>query len=212
MSSERGKIARNTMIVAGATLISRGLGFIRDMIVAFALGAGPLADAFFVAFRIPNLLRRLFGEGSLTMAFIPVYARVKNEQGEAAAQEMARSALVWLVTILCSITLLAELGAEGIVYLVAPGFADNPELVTSTTLLLRICFPYIILISSVALCMGILNASGHFFAPALAPVMLNISLITAALTGYYFGLSVAECMAWGFWPEACSSGNSSSPT
>lgn len=185
------------MIVAGATLISRGLGFVRDMIVAFTLGAGFMADAFFVAFRIPNLLRRLFGEGSLTMAFIPVYTRVKAEQGELAAQEMARSALVWVVTILCGITLVAELGAGVIVYLVAPGFVDNPELTATTTQLLRICFPYIIMISSVALCMGILNASGHFLGPALAPVMLNIALISAALTGYYLGLSVAECMAWG---------------
>lgn len=197
MSKESRDIARNTMVVAGATLLSRGLGFVRDMIVAFTLGAGFMADAFFVAFRIPNLLRRLFGEGSLTMAFIPVFTRVREEQGEAAAQEMARSALIWLLTILVGVTLFAELAAGGIVHMVAPGFADNPELLQTTTLLLRICFPYIIVISSVALCMGILNASGLFLAPALAPVMLNLALITAALTGYFLGLSVAECMAWG---------------
>lgn len=185
------------MVVAGATLISRVLGFVRDMIVAFTLGAGFMADAFFVAFRIPNLLRRLFGEGSLTMAFIPVFTRVRAEQGEAAAQAMARSALVWLVTILTALTVVVELAAGGVVWVIAPGFIDDPALFDTTTLLLRICFPYIVLISAVALCMGILNAGGHFLAPALAPVLLNAALITAALTGYALGVPVAVCMAWG---------------
>ncbi|MBU1248338.1 MAG: murein biosynthesis integral membrane protein MurJ [Proteobacteria bacterium] len=197
MSGQGREIARNTMVVAGATLISRGLGLVRDMIVAFTLGAGFMADAFFVAFRIPNLLRRLFGEGSLTMAFIPIYARTRAEQGDAAAHEMARSAMVWLVMILVAITLVVEVFAGGVVYLIAPGFTSNPELFDTTTALLRICFPYIILISGVALCMGLLNASGHFMAPAMSPVLLNLTLIIGALTGYYLGLSVAECMAWG---------------
>ncbi|MGE4290792.1 MAG: murein biosynthesis integral membrane protein MurJ [Desulfovibrio sp.] len=192
-----GGLARNTLVVAGATLISRGLGFVRDMIVAFALGAGFAADAFFVAFRIPNLMRRLFGEGSLTMAFIPVYARVREEQGEAAAKEMARSALVWLCLILGLLTLLVEVLAGPLTFLIAPGFADNPELFALTTRLLRVCFPYVIMICAVALCMGILNAHGHFMAPALSPVMLNITLIVAALGGYYSGGDVALCMGFG---------------
>ncbi|MDD4733108.1 MAG: murein biosynthesis integral membrane protein MurJ [Desulfovibrio sp.] len=196
-AASHGGLARNTLVVAGATLISRVLGFVRDVIVAFALGAGAAADAFFVAFRIPNLLRRLFGEGSLTMAFIPVYTRVREEQGDRAAREMARSALVWLVLILGGLTLLVEALAGPLTYVVAPGFADDPERFGMTVNLLRIVFPYVILICSVALCMGILNAHGHFLAPALAPVLLNVALIAAALAGYYAGGNVAVCMAVG---------------
>ncbi|KAB1441615.1 murein biosynthesis integral membrane protein MurJ [Pseudodesulfovibrio senegalensis] len=197
MSAHGRKIARNAGVVAGATLVSRVLGFVRDLIVAFALGAGLLADAFFVAFRIPNLLRRLFGEGSLTMAFIPVYARVREEQGEEAAQAMARSAMIWLAVILTGITLLAELAAGPLTMAIAPGFTRNPEQFAVTVDLVRICFPYVIFICSVALCMGMLNAQGHFLAPALAPSVLNVALIGAALTGYWAGWNVAYAMAFG---------------
>lgn len=183
--------------MAGATLISRILGFVRDVIVAFALGAGLFADAFFVAFRIPNLLRRLFGEGSLTMAFIPVYSRVKEEHGEEEAQAMARSAMIWLAVILCSITILAEILARPLTMAIAPGFTKNLEQFQVTIDLVRICFPYVIFICGVALCMGILNARDHFLAPALAPVVLNVALIGSALTGYYCGLNVAYSMAYG---------------
>ncbi|SMF25444.1 murein biosynthesis integral membrane protein MurJ [Desulfovibrio gilichinskyi] len=197
MTAESANIVRNASVVAGATLLSRILGFVRDLIVAFALGAGLPADAFFVAFRIPNLLRRLFGEGSLTMAFVPVFSRVKNEQGQEAAFDMARSALVWLLLILGVITVLAIAGAKPLVLMIAPGFGRNPELMSLTVSLLRICFPYVIFICGVALCMGILNSMGHFLAPALAPCALNLALIGSALTGYYTGNNVAVFMAWG---------------
>ncbi len=183
--------------MAGATLISRGLGFVRDIIVAFALGAGVFADAFFVAFRIPNLLRRLFGEGSLTMAFIPVFSRIREEQGEEAAREMARSAMIWLCVILTGVTVVVELLAGPLTYAIAPGFAKNPEQFGVTVDLVRICFPYVIFICGVALCMGILNASDHFLGPALAPCLLNVALISAALLGYFMGWNVAYAMAFG---------------
>ena len=183
--------------MAGATLVSRILGFVRDVIVAFALGAGLFADAFFVAFRIPNLLRRLFGEGSLTMAFIPVYSRIREEEGEEAAQAMARSAMIWLAVILCSITVLVEVVARPVTMAIAPGFIKNVEQFNTTVDLVRICFPYVIFICGVALCMGILNARDHFLAPALAPVVLNVTLIGSALLGYFFGLNVAYSMAYG---------------
>ena len=196
--NEHGKIiARNAAVVAGATLLSRVLGFVRDVIVAFALGAGLFADAFFVAFRIPNLLRRLFGEGSLTMAFIPVFSRIKEEEGEDAAREMARSAMIWLAVILGGITLLAELLAGPITMAIAPGFLDNAVLFETTVDLVRICFPYVLFICGVALCMGILNADNHFLAPALAPTVLNVVLIGAALAGYFLGINVAYAMAVG---------------
>lgn len=197
MTAESSKIVRNASVVAGATLLSRVLGFVRDLIVAFALGAGLPADAFFVAFRIPNLLRRLFGEGSLTMAFVPVFSRVRKEQGEGAAFEMARSAMLWLLLILGTLTVLAIVGAKYLVLLIAPGFGANPELMSLSVDLVRVCFPYVIFICGVALCMGILNSVGHFLAPALAPCMLNVALIGSALTGYFTGNNVALFMAWG---------------
>lgn len=197
MGEHSRRIARNASVVAAATLISRILGFIRDIIVAFALGTGLFADAFFVAFRIPNLLRRLFGEGSLTMAFIPVFSRVREEEGEAAAHEMARSAMIWLAVILGGITLLAEMSAGPITAAIAPGFIKNHELFAVTVDLVRICFPYVLFICGVALCMGILNASDQFLAPALAPSVLNVALIGSALSGFYAGWNVAYSMAYG---------------
>ena len=197
MNDHSRAIAKNAAVVGGATLISRILGFARDLIIAFALGAGPLADAFFVAFRLPNLLRRLFGEGSLTMAFVPVFTRLREEDGEPEAHAFARSTLFWLVCILGVLSLGAGVLARPIVLLVAPGFADDPELMATTAELVRICFPYILFISGVALCMGVLNASGRFLAPALAPCALNVVLIAAALTGVAMGLSVPHCLAWG---------------
>lgn len=197
MNKHGKNIARNAAVVAGATLLSRILGFVRDVIVAFALGAGLFADAFFVAFRIPNLLRRLFGEGSLTLAFIPIFSRICEEEGEEAAQAMARSAMIWLGIILGAITVLVEIFAGPITMGIAPGFIANNELFKTTVDLVRICFPYAIFICGVALCMGILNAKGHFLAPALAPVVLNVALISAALIGYFSGLNVAYSMAYG---------------
>lgn len=198
MTAQHGEqIACNTLVVAGATLISRGLGFLRDVIIAHILGAAMAADAFFVAFRVPNVLRRLFGEGSLTMAFIPAYSRVREEQGEAAAHAMARSAMVWLGLILGGLTLAVEFLAGPLTFLIAPGFHHTPELFALTTRLLRICFPYIILISAVALCMGILNARNHFWAPAMAPVALNVALIAAAILAWAAETDVAVAMAWG---------------
>jgi len=197
MNAETRHIAKRAATVAGATLMSRVLGFVRDLITAFVLGAGLFADAFFVAFRIPNLLRSLFAEGSLTMAFIPTFSRVRAEEGEARAQEMARSVLAWLVGILSCITLLAIVFAPQLTALIAPGFAKNPELLSATADLLRICFPFIVFISAVGLCMGILNAMDHFFAPAFAPCLLNIGFICAGLIGWRMGWNVAYALAWG---------------
>ncbi len=197
MNAESRQIARRAITVAGTTLISRVLGFARDLITAFTLGAGMFADAFFVAFRIPNLLRSLFVEGSMTMAFIPTFSRVRAEEGEARAQEMARSVLAWLLAILTVITLFAIAFAPQVTALIAPGFGKNPEQLATTASLLRICFPYIVLISAVGLCMGILNASDHFFAPAFAPCILNVGFIVAALIGWKLGLNVAYALSWG---------------
>lgn len=196
MNTHARSIAKSALVVASGTFMSRLLGFARDMVTAYALGAGWAADAFFVAFRIPNLLRNLFGEGSMTMAFVPVYTRTRQEQGEPAAQATARAALAWLVVILGALTVLAELAAGPITSLMAPGFADNPEAAALTTTLLRITFPFALSICCVALCMGILNASGKFLAPALAPCVLNITLISAGLGAVFLHFSVPHALAW----------------
>ncbi len=190
-------LTRKASVVAGATLVSRVLGFVRDLIIAFTLGAGPMADAFFVAFRIPNLLRRLFAEGSLTLAFVPVFTKTKNSRGHEAAFALARSVQVWLLIILGALTFLALIFAAPLTMLVAPGFRDDPQIFQATVNLVRICFPYILFISSVALCMGILNSMNHFLAPALAPGLMNIVLIVFALAGYLSGTSVAIALSMG---------------
>ncbi|MCF8039189.1 MAG: murein biosynthesis integral membrane protein MurJ [Desulfohalobiaceae bacterium] len=191
------KIARNASVVAGATLLSRVLGFLRDVIIAFALGAGPLGDAFFVAFRIPNLLRRLFAEGSLTMAFVPVFTRTRLEQGLSPAFTLARSTRLWLLLVLGLITLIVLPAAGPLTYLIAPGLSRHAPTFELTVSLVRICFPYIIFISLVALCMGILNSLDHFLAPALAPCILNLVLISSALYAVGTGSSVPFALAVG---------------
>jgi putative peptidoglycan lipid II flippase len=192
-----GTLARKASVVAGATLISRILGFARDLIIAFTLGAGPVADAFFVAFRLPNLLRRLFAEGSLTLAFIPVFTKIKNSQGKDEAFILARSVQVWLLIIVGLITMLAIIFASPLTSIIAPGFRSNPEIFDLTVTLVRVCFPYILFISSVAMCMGILNSMNHFFAPAVAPALMNLTLIICALTAYYGGFNVALYLSAG---------------
>jgi putative peptidoglycan lipid II flippase len=179
--SSPGKILRAVGVVSGATMLSRILGFVRDMVTAHYLGTGIAADAFFVAFRIPNLLRRLFGEGSLTASFIPVFSDylAAGRQGE--ARHIAQAAFTLLGIILVLVTVAGICLAPLIITIIAPGFTDNHEKFALTVLLNRVMFPYILCISLVALAMGILNAVDHFLAPALAPVLLNICMITAVL-------------------------------
>lgn len=195
--STQTKIARNASVVSGATLLSRVLGLARDLIMAYALGASVLADAFFVAFRVPNLLRSLFAEGSLTMAFVPTFVQIREKEGDQAAFTLARSIQLWLLFILGGLTLLVLLFPKSVAMLIASGFAaKRPEMFELTAYLIQICFPYILFVSGVALCMGILNSMGHFLMPALAPCVLNIALITAGLLAIRTGGNVAIWLAW----------------
>lgn len=192
------RLAKNASVVAVATLISRGLGFLRDVIMAYALGVSGMADAFFVAFRLPNLLRSLFAEGSLAMAFVPTFVKVRAESGVQAAFTVARSVQLWLLGVLGLLTLGVLWAPEAAAMLLASGFAAaRPELFQRTAELVAVCFPYILCISSVALCMGILNACGHFLVPALAPCLLNICLIAASLLAVAVHGDVAWFLAWG---------------
>ena len=190
-------IARNAGIISVATLLSRILGFLRDLILAAVLGAGPIADAFFVAFRLPNILRRLFAEGSLTMAFVPVYTRYFKEHGSETADSIARGVQIWLLILLLPLCLAAIIFSSKITAFIAPGFTSSADIFGLTSKLIAICFPYIIFISAVALCMGILNSRGHFLAPALAPCILNLTLISAAGIAWFFNINIALALAWG---------------
>ncbi|MFO7838390.1 MAG: murein biosynthesis integral membrane protein MurJ [Desulfosalsimonadaceae bacterium] len=179
MSSEKKQLTRAAGIIGTATFLSRILGFLRDMAVAWLFGAGFYSDAFFVAFRIPNLLRRLFAEGSLSIAFVPVFTEYLSRRGRAEAFRMASSTLRIVSLLLVFIILAGILAAPYIVSGIAPGFSGAKY--SLTVWLTRVMFPYIFCICLVALSMGILNSLGHFAAPALAPVLLNLAIIGAAL-------------------------------
>ncbi|WP_300161319.1 murein biosynthesis integral membrane protein MurJ [Solidesulfovibrio sp.] len=196
MSQHVRQIAKDASIVGGATLLSRILGFFRDMILAYVLGAGIAADAFYVAYRLPNMMRRLFAEGSMTMAFVPVFTKLREEEGDARAFAMPRAAMVWLLIILGVLTTLAIVFARPLTALITPGFTDDPKLFELTVELTRIVFPYILEISAVALCMGVLNSFGHFLAPALATSELNTIIIIGAGVAWLFGFDVAHTLAW----------------
>ncbi len=180
--SEAGRVTRAAGVVGAATFLSRIFGFVRDMVIAGFFGAGLGSDAFFVAFRIPNLLRRLFAEGSLSIAFIPVFTDYLHHQGREEAYRFAGSTFRLLSIILAGIILIGMIFSPQLVRIIAPGFADSPEKIVLTAHLTRIMFPYVFFICLVALCMGVLNTLDHFAAPALAPVFLNISMILSIFT------------------------------
>lgn len=180
-SGAKKQVAKAAGTVGLATLLSRVFGFVRDMVVAGFFGAGLATDAFFVAFRIPNLLRRLFAEGSLTIAFVPVFTEYLEKETKKDALDLANVAFTLLSIILVVVSLLGVICSPVIVKIIAPGFSKMPDKYHLTVFLTRLMFPYIFFISLVALCMGILNSLRHFAAPALAPVALNISMIVAAL-------------------------------
>ena len=180
--SENSRVVRAAGVVGMATMLSRVFGFIRDIIVASLFGAGLTTDAFFVAFRIPNLLRRLLAEGSLTVSFVPVFTEYLKNRTREEALELADIAFTALSILLVIVSLLGVLFSPLIVTIMAPGFVKTPAQYNLAVFLTRMMFPYILLISLVALCMGILNSLRHFAAPALSPVVLNLAMILAALT------------------------------
>ncbi len=188
--------------VGAMTIVSRVLGFVRDMLIAAVLGAGPVADAFFVAFRVPNLFRRLFAEGAFNAAFIPLFAkRLHGEGGEAAARAFAEQALAGLTFVLVAVTIVGEIAMPWLMLLLAPGFAADPPKLDLAVLLARIALPYLLCMSLVALYSGMLNALGRFAIAALAPSLLNVVLIIVLLALIAFGHGdqsiAAMALAWG---------------
>ncbi|MDR2614268.1 MAG: murein biosynthesis integral membrane protein MurJ, partial [Candidatus Accumulibacter sp.] len=167
--------------VSGMTLLSRLLGFARDFVIARVFGAGLMTDAFFVAFKLPNLLRRLFAEGAFSQAFVPILGEYKNRLGDGEAKRLVDRVATLLLLALIAVTLLGMVGAPLLIYLSAPGFASEPDKFALTVALTRITFPYILFMSLVALAGGVLNTWNRFAVPAFTPVLLNLSFIGMAL-------------------------------
>src|SRR6266550_5838590 len=182
--------------VGGLTLLSRLTGFARDLVLAAVLGAGPLADAFFVALRLPNHFRAIFAEGAFNAAFVPAYARIRQQGGAAAAQVFADRVFTLLLTTQVVLLALAWLLTPQVIALLAPGFAKDPGRFALAVELTRITFPYLLLITLVTLYGGILNALQRFAAAAAAPILLNLSLILALALAAFFP-TAGHAAAWG---------------
>jgi putative peptidoglycan lipid II flippase len=187
--------------VGGATMASRLLGFVREALIGAALGAGPVADAFYAAFQFPNLFRRLFAEGAFNSAFIPKFASAVETGGLEKARIFAEQVLAVLFTVLLALSALAMIFmpfVAGIV--VAPWFADTPDKFALTVELTRVMFPYLLCMSLVAMFSGILNSMRHYFLAALVPVLLNVILVSAAAFALWSGYSefaTGRLLSWG---------------
>jgi putative peptidoglycan lipid II flippase len=183
--------------VSGMTLLSRITGLARESLKATAFGAGLQMDAFEAAFRLPNLLRRLFAEGAFAQAFVPILAEYRAKRGDAATRTLAGKVAALLALILIGVTVVGVIAAPLLVYLLAGGFVNTPGKVELTAELIRICFPYILFISIVSLASGMLNVHRRFAIPAFTPVLLNLSIIGAAIfLSRYFDPPIMA-LAWG---------------
>jgi putative peptidoglycan lipid II flippase len=195
VSTEGAAVSRSAGVVAGATLASRVLGLLRDSAIAWALPVAA-SDAFFVAFTIPNLFRRLVGEGSLTVAFVPIFSQALQRSADD-ARRFFRATWTLAFAASLAITVVGMIFADPLVIAFAPGYLADPEKRELTTTLLRLCFPYLVSLTLVAVAMGALNALGHFFRPAIAPVWLNVCQIAATFLGVAFLATPVLGLGWG---------------
>jgi len=178
---EKKSVAKAAGKISIATTCSRVLGFVRDVLLAKIFGASGYTDAFFVAYRIPNLLRELFGEGSVSAGYVPVFTEYLKGDRRNEAKKLAGVVFGFLLSVLLVVCLIGILAAPYIARLVAPNFVNNPDQFSLTVRLLRIMFPFLVFISLAALAMGTLNSLRVFFIPALAPAFFNIAMIVSAL-------------------------------
>ncbi len=181
MVRENRKIARAASIVGGATLLSRIGGLVRDQVTAYFFGSSMAAAAFVVAFRIPNLFRRLLGEGALTVAFVPVFSQTLQNGGAEATKVFFRKIFTLMLLVLLAVSILGVFFAPELVTIMAPGFRQDPAKYQLTVYLTRILFPYIFFMGLGALFMGALNAKGHFITPALGPFVGNVTITLGAI-------------------------------
>ena len=182
-------------------MVSRVLGFVRDVMIASVLGTGPVAEAFVVAFRFPNLFRRLFGEGAFNSAFVPLFAKRMEGEGQDAAKAFAEEVMAGLIFVLLIVFAVAEIGMGIWMAAYVHGFTNDPAKFELTVLLTRIAFPYLIFMSLVALLAGVLNSLQRFWAAAAAPILLNIVLIAALIGIVVFKTGntplSGQILAWG---------------
>ncbi len=190
-------LLRALAAISSMTLLSRVLGFVRDAVIARAFGAGAATDAFFVAFKLPNLLRRLFAEGAFSQAFVPILAEYKNKRGEEATRLLISRVATVLFVALAVVAALGVIGAPLIVLVSAPGFTASPDKFQLTVDLTRIVFPYILFISLVSFAGGILNTFSRFMVPAFTPVLLNVAMILAAAVAAPWFDPPVLALGWG---------------
>jgi putative peptidoglycan lipid II flippase len=188
---------RSVMTVGGWTMVSRVLGFARDMLIASRLGAGPVADAFFVALKLPNLFRRLFGEGAFNAAFVPAFASTLATEGRAQAQALAERMGTLMSLWLGVLVVLGMVFMPQVMRGLAPGFADNPAKFALAVELTRITFPYLLFICLTALVAGVLNGLDRFAAAAAAPVFFNLLSMAALLVLTPYVATAGHALAWG---------------
>jgi len=195
------KLYRAFATVGGLTMISRVFGFLRDILIAATLGSGAVADAFFVAFRFPNLFRRLFGEGAFNSAFVPLFAKKLEGEGKEAARAFAEEALAGLVFVILALTVVAEISMPFLMLGLAPGFNANPDKFDLAVLLTRITMPYLLCMSLVALFSGVLNSVGKFVESSAVSIVLNLTMMAATLFALALGLRneplAGIVQAWG---------------
>lgn len=189
-------LAKAMLTVGGLTGLSRLAGFIRDVMTAAILGAGPVADAFFVALKLPNFFRRVTAEGAFSVSFVPLYTEAMEKEGRDKADEFAGNAMSIMFWILLVFTGAIMLAMPGVIALIAPGFKDDPQRFDLAVTLSRITFPYLMMMSLAALLGGVLNAHGRFAPFAAAPILFNLSLIALLLFAYYFE-TPGHALAWG---------------
>lgn len=183
--------------IGGYTLASRVLGFVRDILIAALLGAGPVADAFFVAFKLPNFFRRLFAEGAFAAAFVPHFTRILTEDGADAARHFCERVLSVLLAVLLVFCTAMQIAMPWAMYLFAPGFAADPDKFDLAVELARIAFPYLLFVSLVSQLGGVLNALDRFAAAAAAPILLNLSLILCLIGLAPMLETPGHALAWG---------------
>ena len=195
----RGGLLGKFATVGGATMASRVLGFAREAMIGAALGAGPVADAFYTALALPNLFRRIFAEGAFNAAFVPLFAKELEAGGMAAARRFAVEVLSILVPVLAVLSAVCIVAMPAIVFLNAPGFADDAGKFDLTVTMARIMFPYLFALSLVAMLSGVLNSLRRYFLAAIVPVLLNVILVGTVATALWLGIDDVTTGVWLAW-------------
>ncbi len=189
-------LAKAMATVGGLTLLSRVAGFIRDVLTAAVLGAGPIADAFFIALKLPNFFRRITAEGAFSYAFVPIYTKTQEREGIDKATEFSNQALTAMLVFLVPFTIIMLFAMPWVLYGLAPGFEPGTERYEAALEMTRITFPYLVLMSMTSLVGGVMNANGRFAPFAFTPVLFNVSLIVALLCFSDMMETVGHAMSW----------------